>query len=86
MIFNALVLIVSILAGAVAAISGFGIGSMLTPSLALRYGTKLAVALVSVPHLVGTAARFVTLKQHIDRKVFWRFGVFSAVGGLVGLF
>jgi Sulfite exporter TauE/SafE len=26
----------------------------------------------------------VTLKQHVDRKVFWRFGVFSAAGGLVG--
>jgi hypothetical protein len=34
----------------VAVISGFGIGSLLTPLLAARYGTKLTVALVSVPH------------------------------------
>jgi hypothetical protein len=27
-----------------------GIGSLLTPLLAARYGTKLTVALVSVPH------------------------------------
>jgi uncharacterized membrane protein YfcA len=84
MIFDTLVLIASILAGAVAAVSGFGIGSLLTPLLAVRYGTKLAVAVVSVPHLVGTAARFATMKQHVDRKVFWRFGIFSAAGGLAG--
>jgi uncharacterized membrane protein YfcA len=84
MIFAVFVFIASILAGAVAAVSGFGIGSLLTPLLAVRYGTKLAVAVVSVPHLVGTAARFATLKQHVDRKVFWRFGIFSAAGGLAG--
>ena len=84
MIYGTLLFIVAVLAGAVAAISGFGIGSLLTPLLALRHETKLAVAIVSVPHLVGTAARFLTLKQNVDRKVFWRFGVFSALGGLVG--
>jgi hypothetical protein len=51
---------VSILAGAVAAISGFGIGSLLTPVLSERYGIKAAVAMVSVPHLIGTAARLLT--------------------------
>ena len=33
-----------IVAGAIAAVSGFGIGSLLTPVLALQVGTKLAVA------------------------------------------
>jgi uncharacterized protein len=86
MIFDALLFLVAILAGGVAAVSGFGIGSLLTPLLAVRYGTKLAVAIVSVPHLIGTVARFVTLKQHVDRRVFWRFGIFSALGGLAGAF
>jgi len=37
-----------------------------------------------VNHLIGTAARFLTMKGHVDRKVFWNFGVLSAAGGLVG--
>jgi uncharacterized membrane protein YfcA len=78
------VLFAAVLAGGIAAMSGFGIGSLLTPILAVRYGTKLAVAIVSVPHLVGTAARFIGLRKHIDRKVFLNFGILSAVGGLVG--
>src|SRR5438105_2205834 len=86
MIFSALLFVVSILAGAVAAISGFGIGSLLTPVLTLHYGIKVAVAMVSVPHLIGTAARFLTMKGHVDRKVFWNFGILSAAGGLIGAF
>jgi uncharacterized membrane protein YfcA len=83
-IYDLLVTLAGVLAGAIAAVSGFGIGSVLTPLFAAHYGTKLAVAIVSVPHLVGTAVRFARLRQHIDRRVLIRFGVLSAIGGLLG--
>jgi len=76
--------VVAVAAGAIAAMSGFGIGSLLTPVLAVHYGTKLAVAMVSVPHLVGTAARFAGLRKQVDRRVFLNFGILSAAGGLAG--
>jgi uncharacterized membrane protein YfcA len=84
MVFDALVLIVSTLAGALAAVTGFGIGSLLTPLLALQVDTRLAVAAISVPHVVGTALRFWLLSGGVDRKVFWNFGLTSAAGGLTG--
>ncbi|HET6898439.1 MAG TPA: sulfite exporter TauE/SafE family protein [Vicinamibacteria bacterium] len=84
MIFDALVLLVGALAGAVAAVSGFGIGSLLTPVLAAHHGTKLAVAAVSIPHVIGTAVRFVKLREHVDGRAFVRFGILSAAGGLLG--
>jgi uncharacterized protein len=84
MLFSLLAFLVALLAGGVAAVSGFGIGSLLTPILAPHYGAKLAVAIVSVPHLIATAARFLGLRQHLDRKVFINFGILSAVGGLLG--
>lgn len=84
MIFSSLSFLFAMLAGAVAAISGFGVGSLLTPLLSLRYGAKLAVAIVSVPHLIATAARFLGLRRHLDWKVFLNFGILSAVGGLLG--
>jgi uncharacterized membrane protein YfcA len=83
-IFDALVLLAGTLAGAVAAVSGFGIGSLLTPVLATHYGTKVAVAAVSIPHVIGTAVRFLKLREHVDRRAFIRFGVLSAAGGLLG--
>jgi uncharacterized protein len=73
-----------ILAGAIASISGFGIGSILTPLLATWIGTKLAVAVVSIPHFIGTALRFVMIREHVDRRVLWTFGAASAGGGLAG--
>ena len=80
----ALVAGVAVLAGAVASVAGFGIGSLLTPLLALQTGTKLAVAAVSIPHLMGTALRFGMLRRHVDRRVLWGFGLTSAAGGLAG--
>ncbi|MBI4484779.1 MAG: sulfite exporter TauE/SafE family protein [Acidobacteria bacterium] len=82
--FEAAVLLVSAAAGAVAAVAGFGIGSLLTPLLALQVGTKTAVAAVSVPHLVGTFIRFLRLRAHVDHALLWRFGLTSAAGGLTG--
>src|SRR5579872_141897 len=84
MIFLALLASAGILGGAIAAISGFGIGSVVTPVLAIRTGTKLAVAAVSIPHFLGTAVRFWRLRRHIDRAVFLSFGITSAAGGLAG--
>jgi uncharacterized membrane protein YfcA len=84
MISNVLVAVAATVAGAIAAISGFGIGSILTPLVSLGAGTKTAVAAVSIPHFVGTGLRFWRLRAAIDRRVFWSFGVMSALGGLVG--
>jgi uncharacterized protein len=84
MILLAAVILAGVLAGAVAAISGFGIGSLLTPVLASHVGTKVAVAAVSVPHLIGTAVRFAKLWPHVDGPAFRRFGILSAAGGLLG--
>lgn len=82
--FLTLMAIAGLIAGAVASVSGFGIGSMLTPLLSVRVGTKLAVAAVSIPHLAATAFRFWLMRKHIDRQLLWNFGLMSAAGGLTG--
>lgn len=81
---EALVIVVALIAGGIAAVTGFGIGSLLTPVLALQVDTKLAVAAVSVPHVIGTAVRLWLLQGGIDRRVLWSFGITSAAGGLAG--
>ena len=81
---DALTVLVSVIAGGIAAVTGFGIGSLLTPVLALQVDTRLAVAVVSVPHVIGTAIRFWLLSGGVDRRVFWNFGLTSAAGGLTG--
>jgi uncharacterized membrane protein YfcA len=82
--FTLLLVAAALIAGGIASIAGFGIGSLLTPVLALSTGTKLAVAAVAIPHFVGTALRFWMLRTHVDRSLLLGFGVASALGGLAG--
>lgn len=76
--------VLAVLAGAIAAVAGFGIGSLLTPALALSIETKAAVAVVAIPHVAATALRLWGLRASIDRAVLLRFGLASAAGGLLG--
>ena len=80
----AILALAAVVAGAVAAVVGFGIGSLLTPLLALSVGTQLAVAAISIPHAAATALRFWRLRRSVNRRVLVSFGVTSAAGGLAG--
>jgi uncharacterized membrane protein YfcA len=82
--FTTAVLLVAIASGVVAAISGFGIGSLLTPLLSIEFDTSLAVAAVSIPHFIATAVRLWLLRAQIDWPLLRSFGMMSAAGGLAG--
>jgi uncharacterized protein len=82
--FLAAVFAVAVVAGATASIAGFGIGSLLTPLIAARLGTPVAVAAVALPHAIATALRAWRLRDAIDRDVLRRFGLVSAAGALAG--
>jgi uncharacterized membrane protein YfcA len=81
---EAVIFAVALAAGSVASVTGFGIGSLLTPLLAASMEMRLEVAAVAVPHAVGTALRFWMLGAAPDRQVLWNFGLASAAGGLLG--
>ena len=82
--FTVVATVAAVVAGAIASISGFGIGSVLTPVLSTQFDVRLAIAMVSLPHLAGTFARFLIVRTRIDREVLLGFGAASAIGGLVG--
>lgn len=82
--FALLVGVIAFLAGAISAVAGLGIGSILTPLLGLAIGVKLAVAAAAIPHFAGNALRLWTLRDRVDRDVLKTFGVMSAAGALIG--
>lgn len=79
-----LLVIIGFLAGLTAPVAGFGIGSFLIPIVSIQTGTKLAIALVSLPNFLGTSIRFWFLKAKVNRRILLRFGLLSAAGGLAG--
>jgi uncharacterized membrane protein YfcA len=80
----AVLFVVGVFSGATATVAGFGIGSLLTPILALRVGMPTAVAAVAVPHVLATAVRGWRLRRSIDWSVLRQFGLPSVVGSLAG--
>ncbi len=82
--FVVIVGILAFLAGATSAVAGFGIGSILTPLLALAIGAKLAVAAAAIPHLIGNSVRLWTLRCSVDKEVLKTFGLMSAIGAVAG--
>jgi hypothetical protein len=83
-VFEAVLVVAAVAGGVVASVAGFGIGSLVTPALATQLDAKVAVAAVSIPHLIGTAVRFWLLAGRVDRRILTRFGLMSAAGGLTG--
>jgi uncharacterized membrane protein YfcA len=83
-IFDAITAVAALAAGGIAAVTGFGIGSLLTPLFNVRYDMPLAVALVSIPHFVATALRLWIMRHDVNRRVLVSFGLMSAAGGLTG--
>ena len=79
-----LMLTAATMAGAIAAVSGFGIGSLLTPLLMLSTSPAHAVAVVAVPHAVATTVRWFRLRQQVHVPTFRQFGLASALGGVCG--
>lgn len=84
--FDLAIAITAVAAGAVAAVAGFGVGSLLTPLLTAPYGAKVAVALVAIPHAIATFIRLWRLRDSISWPVLKSFGVSSAAGGLIGAY
>jgi hypothetical protein len=82
--FDAIVVVAAFAAGAIASVSGFGIGSILTPILVLMIDARIAIAAVAIPHLAGTAVRLVLLRVWPAWPVVWSFGLASAAGALMG--
>jgi uncharacterized membrane protein YfcA len=82
--YDLLLAALAFVAGAIAAVAGFGIGSILTPALGVVTGIRLAVALVAIPHAIATGVRLWALRDAIDRGVLLSFGLASAAGGLAG--
>jgi len=82
--FAVVAAVAAVIAGAIASISGFGIGSVLTPVVSTQFDVRLAIAMVSLPHLAGTFVRFLIVRTRIDKDVLLGFGAASAIGGLVG--
>ena len=81
-----LTLLVTFVISTITLLTGFGVGSVLTPTFALFYDVKTAVFLVSIVHVANNLLKYGLFVKHIDRTIVMRFGFISITGALVGSF
>lgn len=79
-----LILGITLVTSAATLLTGFGVGTVLTPTFALFYDVKTAVLLVSVVHLANNLLKFGLFRRHVSVPVLRRFGFISILGALVG--
>lgn len=66
--------------------SGFGLGTLLMPVVAIFFPVEIAIALTAAVHLANNVFKAFLLGKSANREVFLRFGLPAAVAALAGAF
>jgi uncharacterized membrane protein YfcA len=79
-----IVLLITLVTSTITLLSGFGVGTVLTPVFAFFYDVRTAVFLVAIVHLANNLLKLGLFIRHVDREVLKRFGLVSLAGALIG--
>lgn len=79
-----IIAICAFIAAALTVPAGFGLSTMLTPLVLILVGPHEAVALVAVVHAAHNAAKYFSLKEHVDFSAFKRYGIWLVFGAIFG--
>jgi uncharacterized membrane protein YfcA len=74
------------IAAAITLMTGFGVGTVLTPVLLVFYDIKIAILIVAVVHLSNNLLKLSLFNKHIKWDILRRFGFLSLLGAFVGAF
>lgn len=74
----------ALLASMLTLFSGFGLGTLLMPVVALFFPLEVAIALTAVVHLANNVFKAALLGKHADRSVLLAFGLPSLLAAFVG--
>ncbi len=64
--------------------SGFGLGIMLMPVLAIFFSVEIAIALTAIVHFLNNLFKLVLLGKYANKKVVLRFGIPAIVAAILG--
>jgi len=78
------VLIIAFAAAMIAAITGFGSATILTPFVAMVIDMKAAIVLVGFFHFANNLSKFALMRKSINRRLVFVYGLPSVISALVG--
>lgn len=72
------------LASGLTLFSGFGLGTLLLPAMAIFFPIDIAIALTAIVHLLNNLFKFALLGRHADKVTVLRFGLPAVLAALIG--
>ena len=79
-----IVCIVALFASGLTLFSGFGLGTILTPVLAVFFPVPIAVGATAVVHLANNLFKIFLVGRHADKRIIVRFGIPAVIASLLG--
>lgn len=79
-------ILAAFLSAALTLMTGFGLGTILTPVFLIFYDVKIAILLVAVVHLSNNLLKISLFSKHISIDILKRFGALTLIGAFIGAF
>ena len=76
--------LVALAASLLTFVSGFGLGTLLLPAIALFLPLPEAVAITAVVHLLNNVFKFGLMRGHVHRPTLWAFGIPAIAAAFAG--
>lgn len=79
-----LLILVTLGTSVVTLFTGFGVGTIMMPVMALFFDVKVAIFLAAIVHFFNNMSRLVLYRSEINWKIIQRFGIVSIIGAFIG--
>jgi uncharacterized membrane protein YfcA len=79
-------ILAAFLSAAFTLMTGFGLGTILTPIFLIFYDVKIAILIVAVVHLSNNLLKISLFSRHISIDILKRFGALTLIGAFIGAF
>jgi len=76
--------VAAFLAAVLTLMTGFGLGTILTPVFLLFYDVKIAILIVAIVHLLNNLAKVSIFRRAIEFNLLKRFGIVTLIGAFAG--
>lgn len=78
--------VAAFLSASLTLMTGFGLGTILTPIFLIFYDVKIAILIVAVVHLANNLLKISLFSKNISMDILKRFGLLTLVGAFIGAF
>lgn len=79
-------ILITLLTSVITLFTGFGVGTIMMPVMALFFDVKVAIFLAAIVHFFNNLSRILLYRRDLRRDILRRFGVVSIAGAFLGSF